>query len=764
MSCCAASASLSVPGSAHRPDRSELLDASHDLGDGLVSTRLAVPDAHCAGCIAAIEKAVGGVEGVEDARVNLAGRFVTVKWPREAVDPEAVFAALDRAGYRSGLMDMAETGPDPVLRRLFIALAVAGFAAGNVMLLSVSVWSGADAATRDLFHWISAGIAVPAVAVAGRPFFAPALHALKAGRLNMDVPISLAVILAVALSLHETLTGGTHAYFDASVTLLFFLLIGRTLDHVMRSRAGAALRTLDRTTPRGAVVVAEDGSHTWTPIGDIVPGMTVFVASGDRVPVDGTIASRSVTVDLSIVTGESDPVVLTTGEIVVAGALVVEGPLDLTATRAATASFLGEMRSMLEAAETARPALSRLADRAAAVYAPAVHLVAAATFAGWLVAGDGLHHALTTAIAVLIITCPCALGLAAPIVQVVAAGRLLKSRILLRDGGALETLATVDRVVLDKTGTLTTPTVDRATLGGISEEARAVAAALSCQSRHPIARAIEAACAGGVAKVDGMREETGRGIEGTLAGRRWRLGRADWALDADALAALPEERRAWPVLSQDGALAATIQITDRPRPGADAAVAALKDLGLAPILLSGDGETKVAETARWLGLQDWSAGATPAGKIDAIRQMQADGHRVLMVGDGLNDAPALAAADVSMAPSAASDVSRSAASIVFLSEDMGALPSAIAVARMARRLILQNFGLAVLYNAIAIPLAIAGYATPLSAAIAMSASSVVVVANALRLALPDRAGGAVKRATPGSEAVTDLPPALGARA
>ena len=762
MSCCAASASLSVPGQAQRPDRRELLDASHDLGDGLVATRLAVPDAHCAACISAIEKAVGAVDGVTDARVNLAGRFVTVKWPRDAVDADAVFTALDHAGYRAGLLDEAESGPDPVLRRLFIALAVAGFAAGNVMLLSVSIWSGADDATRDLFHWISAAIAIPAVAVAGRPFFAPALHALKAGRLNMDVPISLAVILAVGLSLHETLTGGAHAYFDASVTLLFFLLIGRTLDYVMRSRAGAALKTLDRTTPRGAVVVAADGTTAWTPVSEVAADMTVLVASGDRVPVDGTVVSRGVRVDLSVVTGESDAVELAPGDTVVAGAMVVDGPLTLTATRAGHASFLGEMRSMLEAAETARPALSRLADRMAAVYAPAVHLIAAATFLGWWAAGGGLHHALTTAIAVLIITCPCALGLAAPIVQVVAAGRLLKHRILLRDGGALETLATVDRVVLDKTGTLTTPTVDPRALEQLADGTLSVAAALARHSRHPVAQAIAAAAPATPIAPDRVTEHAGHGIEGVIDGRTWRLGRPDWALSAEAFAALSVDRRGAPALSCDGALAAAFDLLDRPRPGADGAVATLIRLGMAPTLLSGDGEAKVAETAARLNLESWTARATPAGKIAAIHALQGDGHRVLMIGDGLNDAPALAAADVSMAPSAASDVSRTAAGIVFLSEDMGAIPTAIAVARKARRLILENFGLAIVYNAIAIPLAIAGYATPLFAAIAMSASSIVVVANALRLALPERRSGVAGSAAR-DDIRTPLTPALGAR-
>lgn len=762
MSCCAASASLSVPGQAHRPDRRELLDASHDLGNGTVSTRLAVPDAHCAGCISAIETALGAVEGVTDARVNLAGRFVTVTWPRDAVDPDTAFAALDRAGYRAGLMDDAEGRPDPVLRRLLVALAVAGFAAGNVMLLSVSVWSGADDATRELFHWISAAIAIPAVIVAGRPFFAPALHALRARRLNMDVPISLAVILAVALSLHETLTGGAHAYFDASVTLLFFLLIGRTLDHVMRARAGAALKTLDRTTPRGAVVLAADGTTAWTPVADVAPGMTILVASGDRVPVDGTAVGTGARVDLSVVTGESDPVLLAADETVVAGALVVDGPLTLTSTRAGSASFLSEMRTMLEAAETARPALSRLADRAASIYAPAVHLIAGATFAGWWIAGGGLHHALTTAIAVLIITCPCALGLAAPIVQVVAAGRLLKSRILLRDGGALETLATVDRAVLDKTGTLTVPTVEPRSLDGLSDEALDVAAALARQSRHPVARAIEAATADRTVPLDAVREHAGHGIEATVEGRIWRLGRADWALPAEAFPALAADRRGWPVLTCDGALAAAFELADRPRPGADGAVATLQRLGLAPVLLSGDDDAKVAETAGRLGLDAWTARATPATKIDAIRDLQAHGHRVLMIGDGLNDAPALAAADVSMAPSAASDVSRTAASIVFLSEDMGAIPAAISIARQARRLILQNFGLAVAYNAIAIPLAIAGYATPLFAAIAMSASSVIVVANALRLALPGDTVAA--RPGPASTGPAGYTAAMGVRA
>ncbi|AHC73673.1 copper-translocating P-type ATPase [Candidatus Endolissoclinum faulkneri L5] len=734
MSCCISSAPFSLS-DAQRPSKCEIINASQDIGNGVIVTRLAIPEAHCAACIATIEKAISMVEGVIDVRVNLAERFVTVKWPSASINPDAIFNALDRAGYRANLLEEIEITPDPILRRLLLALAIAGFASGNIMLLSVSIWSGANDATRDLFHWISACIAIPTIIISGRPFFASALKAVVAKHLNMDVPISLAVILATGLSLHETLIGGLHTYFDASVTLLFFLLIGQTLNHMLRSRAGSALRTLDRTTPTGASVISSDGTITWTPLSRVVPGNKVLVSSGDRVPVDGIVIDGSSRVDLTIVTGESEAINISIGDTVTAGAVVLDSSLTLSAIRIGQASFLGEMRSMLELAENNRPAISNLADKAAALYAPAVHLIAVATFIGWWIVGKEFSQSLSTAITVLIITCPCALGLAAPIVQVIAAEVLLKYRILLREGNALEILANIDQIIIDKTGTITIPTIDNCCMKNFSKVALSVASTLARESHHPISKAIadSIGLTTSVA-IDHFSEHIGKGLEGMIDSQIWRLGKPNWALSDKAFFKyFSIDRRNASVLSCNGNLMGVFNMVDLPRPGADIAIAKMISLGLSPTLLSGDSEDRVANVARRIGITTWSSKATPDNKVNVIKMLQNKGHHVLMIGDGLNDAPAMAAADVSIAPGNASDVSRTVAEIIFLGKDMNAVVTAIMIARKAKQIMVQNLLFAFSYNAIAIPLAIACYATPLVAAIAMSASSIIVIANALRL-------------------------------
>ena len=308
------------------------------------------------------------------------------------------------------------------------ALAVAGFAAGNIMMLSVAVWSGADAEARDLFHWLSAAIALPCLAYSGRVFFRSAWQALSHGRTNMDVPISIGVLLAFGMSLYETVHHGPHAYFDAATSLLFFLLIGRTLDHVMRERARTAVEGLARLAPRGASVRQADGSQRYLPVEDIRPGMAVLLAAGDRVPVDGRIVEGRSEIDGSLVSGESVPRPVAAGDCLQAGTLNLSGPLTLEATAAAQDSFLAEMTRLMEAAEAGRTAYRRIADRAARLYAPVIHVTAFATFVGWMILTGDAHRAITVAIAVLIITCPCALGLAVPMVQVVAARRLFEQR------------------------------------------------------------------------------------------------------------------------------------------------------------------------------------------------------------------------------------------------------------------------------------------------------------------------------------------------
>ena len=454
MSCCTSSLDLAAAAAdRRRRAQEELLLASRDIGEGLRQTDLSVPGIHCGGCIRTIEQAVGAMPGVVRARVNLSTKRTTIHWRADAAPP--FIELLNSLGYEAHLHDETVDVKDDTLARLIRALAVSGFAASNIMVLSVSVWSGADPATRDLFHWLSAAIALPALAYSGRIFFRSAWQSLRHGRTNMDVPISIGVLLAFGLSLYETAHRGPHAYFDAAISLLFFLLIGRTLDYVMRERARVAVRGLARLAARGAVVRQPDGSWSYLPVQDLQPGMTILLTAGERVPVDARVVMGESELDCSFVSGESLPQPARCGSLLQAGTLNLTGALTIVATAAARDSFLAEVVRMMEAAESGRSAYRRIADRAARLYAPVVHLTALLTFAGWLIATGDAHRAVTIAIAVLIITCPCALGLAVPMVQVVAARRLFEGGIMVKDGGALERLAEVDTVLFDKTGTLT---------------------------------------------------------------------------------------------------------------------------------------------------------------------------------------------------------------------------------------------------------------------------------------------------------------------
>jgi P-type Cu2+ transporter len=731
----------------------ELLLASREVAPGLRQIELSVPAMHCGACIARVERVLGGLPAVERARANLSTRRVTVAW-RGDVPP--LLATLNDAGFDAHLHDAAAEVKDGTLSTLVRALAVAGFAAGNIMMLSVAVWSGADAESRDLFHWLSAAIALPCLVYSGRVFFRSAWQALSRGRTNMDVPISIGVLLAFGMSLYETIHHGPHAYFDAATSLLFFLLIGRTLDHVMRERARTAVEGLARLAPRGASVLQVDGSRRYLPVEEIRPGMAVLLAAGDRVPVDGRIVEGRSEIDGSLVSGESVPRPVAAGDRLQAGTLNLSGPLTIEATAAAQDSFLAEMTRMMEAAEAGRTAYRRIADRAARLYAPVIHVTAFATFVGWMILTGDAHRAITVAIAVLIITCPCALGLAVPMVQVVAARRLFERGIMVKDGGALERLAAADHVVLDKTGTLTGGVPQLIDADGIAPGSLAVAAAMASRSRHPYSQAIAAEGlrrhVPAVALAD-IAEHPGAGLQARTGDKVYRLGRADWALAAD------EAGRPGVVLSEDGRRLCGFAFEDRLRAGAEEAVAALKAKGVPVEIVSGDHREPVHRVAASLDVP-CLAGVPPAAKVARIAALVAAGRKVLMVGDGLNDTPALAAAHVSMAPASAADIGRNAADIVFLRDDLQAVPQAIEIARAARDLVRQNLILAVAYNALAVPIAVLGEVTPLVAAIAMSASSILVVANALRLGWPARQR--VQPSRSGRDDLAALRPVVGA--
>ncbi|RTL76118.1 MAG: cadmium-translocating P-type ATPase [Bradyrhizobiaceae bacterium] len=743
MTCCTSAGGIALTVANDINKDGEVLLASRLVGDGIRQTDLSVPSIHCGACIRNIETALAALPGVETARVNLSTKRATIRWHDGA--PPPFIETLRRAGYEAHVYDAGTEVKDTAFSELIRALAVAGFAASNIMLLSVSVWSGADPATRDLFHAISAAIALPTLAYSGRVFFRSAWRALRHGRTNMDVPISIGVLLAFGMSMYETATHGSHAYFDASVTLLFFLLIGRTLDHLMREKARTAVKGLANLASRGALVLQGDGNRVYMPVNEIAVGMTILLAAGERVPVDAQVLAGHSDIDSALLSGESAPLAAAPGTSLQAGVLNLTGPLTLIATAAAKDSALADMMRLMEAAETGRSHYRRIADRASQLYAPVVHATAFLTFIGWMILTGDLHRAVTIAIAVLIITCPCALGLAVPMVQVMAARRLFENGILLKDGGALERLAEIDAIVFDKTGTLTSGMPRLIDPAAIDAEALQIAAAIAGHSRHPYSRAIEAACASPMHTIapDAITEHPGCGLEARIGPHLYRLGRANWALSDSATDG------AGLVLAKDGTALARFQFEDRLRGGTHDALATLRrnfDIEI----LSGDHDAAVGRIARELDLR-YSAGMLPAGKVARIRDIETSGRKVLMVGDGLNDAPALAAAHASMAPATAADIGRNAADLVFLHESLDAVPQAIGIARDAAKLVRQNLVLAVGYNLIAVPVAIMGYVTPLVAAIAMSSSSIIVIANALRL------GGRRGRTTPETTATKPLP-------
>lgn len=707
--------------------------AAESLAGDLKGARLtlSLPTAHCAVCITDVERELARHSGVRAARVNLTLRRVAIE-ADAGIEAADLIARLKAIGYEAHELDpglLTSTEADRRGRDILMRIGVAGFAMMNIMLLSIAVWSGAEAATRDLFHWISAAIALPTVAFAGQPFFASAWNSLKARRLGMDVPISLAIILASSISVYETMHSGHHAYFDAAVMLTFFLLVGRYLDYRTRAVARSAAEELAALeVPRATVL--RDGAEVVVPVGDLVPGDLIRARPGGRIPADGVVVEGTSEIDRSLLTGESLPVYAGPETVLSAGEVNLTGPLTLRVTAAGQDSSLHRMADLVATAESARNRYTSLAERAARLYSPGVHLLAFGSFLTWLYLSSGdVRLAVNIAAAVLIITCPCALGLAVPAVVTAASGKLFRAGLLVKDGTALERLAEVDTVIFDKTGTLTMGTPEAANLHDLPADDLAVAAALAGASSHPLAVALAEAARGlGImpAAVTDLREVPGYGIEGQWQRQPVRLGRADW------IGAAPGEVTATH-LRIGTAVPRSITFADRLRPGAAEAVAAFQRQGLAVHLLSGDVPGAVGALAGRLEIANWHAGALPAEKAALVADLTAQGRKVLMVGDGLNDTAALAGAHVSISPASALDAARTASDIVLLGQDLAPVAEAVRMAAKARRRIKENFAISFGYNVVAVPLALVGLATPLAAALAMSISSITVSLNSLRL-------------------------------
>lgn len=704
---------------------------------------------HCPKCIREIEGTLEDNGNINNARVNLTTQRLAVQWKQDVEGSvsrnEEIIAALKNIGFKAFPFKntATEIAGDKATTTLLRSMAVSGFAAANVMLLSVAIWGGSgdmNETTRSLMHWVSALIVLPAAAYAGRPFYVSAWRALKAGRLNMDVPISLAVILTCAMSLFGTYIQSDHTYYDAAVMLLFFLLIGRYLDQKMRSHARSVAHNLMSYRVTTATLLHDDGTTENVAVEMLVPGQIIQVIPGGRIPADGIVKNGVSEIDMSLVTGETIPIKAEKDVAVYGGTININGILDIEITATTGNTLLDEIIELMDVAEQGRAKYVKLADRAATVYAPLVHFLAAATFFGWFMFSSiGWELSLINAIAVLIITCPCALGLAVPVVQVVASSRLFKSGILVKSGDALERLAEINTVIFDKTGTLTMgqPELANGDNENITSFNLELAAQLAKISSHPLCRALIVACHDRDLETNAapseIFEEPGMGLKATINGLEIRLGNREWCEIPAGYDTNNRYSELW--LKVKGAKPVLFAFKDRMRVDAHDVVQWFIRRHIKVILLSGDRKDVVEEAAEELGLSRFKHSCKPQDKIEIINNMKNNGDVILMVGDGLNDAPALSAAHVSISPSTAAEISQNAADFIFQSHKLESIVRAYQISVKSRKLVFVNFTLAAVYNVIAVPFAAAGMLTPLIAALAMSGSSIVVTANALRLNL-----------------------------
>lgn len=714
--------------------------SQHPSPDATVSNaiyKFHVANLRCAGCVAKIEEHLLGQVGVTTARLSLSLGKLTVEGT-PSLNGGNVMQWLQSIGYEA---IPAEENDDALHeqdenRSLLFALAVAAFGAGNVMLLSLAVWTGVAGGmgpgTVTLFGWISALVALPVIAVAGKPFFRSAFKALQHRQVNMDVPIALALILTAGLSLQQLLAGEGETFFEAATTLIFFLLIGRYLDKSARTRARAAIEGLLAFQQRSATCLREDGSEVCIPAAELTKGMTVIIRPGDHIPADGLVSSGHSTLDTSPITGESLPAPVCEGSRVYAGSLNLSATLTVKVDTKQSESLAAKTRDLMETAEQRRTKYVQLANRAAAVYIPVVHGLAALTFLGWWLIGEAnWQEALFIAISVLIITCPCALGLAIPTVQVVANGQLFKRGILQKSADGLERLGDLDHVIFDKTGTLTTGTFVLINKSTVDPNAMTLATALCSHSKHPLCQALRAS-AGDMKPItyfETVKELPGLGILAVHEGEEFRLGSRTFC----EITAPNPDSHSEVFLTKAGKILARFIFKENLRPGVRQTIKDLSKLELSCSIASGDRPAAVARVAEFSGINVWKAAQLPTEKAELVREAAEQGWKTLMVGDGLNDGPALAGAYASMAPASGLDISTSHADLVFRGSSLSAVSFAIKVAQTAKKLMVQNLTLAVGYNLIAIPVAISGFASPPVAAIAMSLSSVIVTANAMRL-------------------------------
>ena len=715
----------------------DVSEFAHLVDENSFAINLMIEGLHCAACVWLIESVLKKQSTVKKARINMSTKRLYLEWFGAKDIGNDLVKLIFNLGYRLIPFDaeFLQAGEKKYDGSMLKALAVAGFASGNVMLISVALWANGSlqmgVATRNLLYWVSALIALPAIIYSGRIFVISAFNSIKKGRTNMDVPIAVAIFLASIISIFEAITKGEHAYFDSVIMLIFFLLIGRYLDFSARRKAFSITGDLMMLAGISATIIL-DGKHKIIASKDLQKDMILNVAMGERIAADGLIIGGESEIDTSVITGESSPKKCQVGDEVFAGMVNLGNALQVRITKAREETLLAKIVAMVEQIETGKNYYTKIADVVSKYYTPIIHLIALITFIIWCAIGIGWHHALLNAAAVLIITCPCALALAVPVVQIVAAGRLLKQGILIKNGEALERLNKVDTIVFDKTGTLTIGkpklVFSRESLV-VSEEIMKIAASLAAKSKHPLSRALVESFKGELIDLE-VKEISGMGLIANYNGEEMRLGNLRHCEEGNDSAIQNTEELPQIFFKYQNQIT-TFTFQDQLRSDAQSIIKQLGNYNL--ILLSGDKKSVVKKTAEELGIKEYYFEKTPDQKLEILKNLKSKNKNILMVGDGINDAPSLMLADVSISPSSAADISKNIADIIFQSEKMQPILETIKTAKKSNQIIKQNLAFALVYNLVAVPFAITGYVVPLFAALAMSSSSIVVVVNALRI-------------------------------
>lgn len=710
----------------------------HPDGDaGNVKTTLAIEGITCAACAWLIEHRLNALPGITSSAVNLTHHRLRISWNPQQLKLSQLLAELAAIGYDAQPYepDQAQTRLQHEERMNVRRLIIAAVGMMQVMMFSIPIYvAGPGEISEDfyaLFHWLSFALATPVVFFSAQPFFRNALRDLRNRVLGMDVPVSLAIGGAYLASSYAVLFNVGEVYFDSVAMFTFFLLFGRYVEGRARRRSGHSGNALSGVLPISATRLEDDGSERILPASELAPGDRVLIKPGHGVPADGLIEEGESSLDESMLTGEYLPVTRRVGDMITGGSQNMENPLVVRVTHAGRDARVAGIVDLTDRAFATRPRLAQMAARMAHLFVLRLLLVTTCvTIAWWFIDPSRMLWVL---LSVLVVTCPCALALATPTALTAGHGQLRKRGVLITRADALESLSNVTRIIFDKTGTLTrgemhltqTQTLSELT----TERAQAIAAALEAHSEHPIARAFRPFRDATLQAKD-IHSHTGQGLEGTLNGARWRLGKPEFASEENISS---PARGQWLLLSEDGAPRAWFGLHDGVRVDAAATIAALQAKGLNVELLSGDTADAVESLADQLNITTWHAGTSPEGKLARLRELQAAGETVLMIGDGINDVPVLAGADVAIAMNGATDLARTRADAVLLSPRLMRIFDAIEISRATRRIMRQNMIWSVCYNFSALPLAAMGLVPPWLAAIGMSLSSLVVVGNALRL-------------------------------